>query len=147
MSRLDGPMTLIQYIIPQMSSIRHALRVIQCSDISQHDWHANQILCNISHSSSPSQAHAVLIDFAATTQATDIDIDHSKDDYGRCIGAIMHEGIIGVDLQWACKYWERDEMKRECWDVFGMGMGNLATGFSWRSRSVDPYKFVYEHTN
>jgi hypothetical protein len=134
-----------------MASIRHALRVLQRSDVSQHDWHQGQILCNLSHASSPPQAHAVFIDFAATTQAIDVDIDvavdHEKDDYGRCVAAITRESYPGVDMQAVCKYWDRDEMKRESWDACDVMLFSVVTDFSWESRSVDPYKFVYEEMN
>ena len=141
MSWLDDRMTLI-LDIPQMTSIRHALRVIQCSDISQHDWHAGQILCNLSRSSSPPQAHAILIDFSSTTQTLDLDIDLSKDDYGQCISAITHEDTTGLDAKWVCEYWDREEMKRECWDTHRVALGR--DGFVWESSAVDPYRFVYE---
>jgi hypothetical protein len=142
---IDNGMTL--YLIAQMTSIRHGLRVVQCSDISQHDWHAGQILCNLSPSSSSSQAqaHAVLIDFSATTQTLDLDVDLSKDDYGRCVSAITHQDITGLDSKWVCKYWDRDEMKRESWDTSGMTM--VKREYVWSSKAVDPYKFVYEGTD
>jgi hypothetical protein len=127
-----------------MTSIRHSLRVIQCADISQHDWHGGQILCNLSPSS---QAHAVLIDFSATTQTIDIDVNLSKDDYGLCVSAItaLHN-TTGMDMKWVCDYWDRDEMKRECWDAYEMSTGNLkgGKGYCWQSATGDPYKFVYE---
>jgi hypothetical protein len=126
-----------------MTSIRHGLRVVQCSDISQHDWHAGQMLCNLTPSSSQAQqAHTVLIDFSATLQTLDLDVDLSKDDYGRCVAAITHQDITGLDGKWICAYWDRDEMKRECWDTYGVGL--LKKGFTWSSRAVDPYEFVYK---
>jgi hypothetical protein len=122
-----------------MTNIRHGLRVIQCVDISQHDWHGGQILCNLPPSS---QAHAVFIDFSATMQTVDLDEDVSKDDYGRCVSAIIDSKDTGLDLKWICEYWDRDEMKRECWDAHGMSLKHYE--FTWRSKAVDPYKFVYD---
>ena len=130
-------MTVTPYPILQMTSIRHGLRVMQCADISQHDWHGGQILCNFPPSS---QAHAVLIDFSATTQTVDPNEDHSKDDYGRCVSAIVH--TPNLETKWLCEYWDRDEMKRECWDAFGVHL--MYKGYSWSSNAVDPYKFVYD---
>ena len=89
----DDRMTPNFYFL-QMTSIRHGLRVIQCADISQHDWHGGQILCNHSPSS---QVHAVLIDFSATTQTVDIDVNLSKDDYGRCVSAV--QDVSSLDLK------------------------------------------------
>ena len=123
-------MTLI-LDITQMTSIWHALRIIQCFDISQHDWHAGQILCNRPHSSSPPQAHAVLIDFSSTTQTLDLDIDLSKDDYGQCISAITHKDITGLDAKWVCEYWDREEMKRECWDTHRVALGRDGSRARW----------------
>ena len=134
----DDSMT--PYSNPQMTSIRHGLRVIQCADISQHDWHGGQILCNFPPSSS--QAHAVFIDFSATMQTVDLDVDLSKDDLGRCVSAITVLDNTGMDVKWVCEYWDRDEMKRECWDAHGMGL--MHRGYSWSSKAVDPYKFVYD---
>lgn len=125
----------------QMSSVRHALRVMQCSDVSQHDWHAGQILCNFCPSlSSSSQAHVVLIDLSATLQTLDLDVDLAKDDYGGCVNAAIQG--TGLDPNWVCEYWDRDEMKREDWDAHSTSMwGN---GYEWSSRRDDPYAFVYE---
>ena len=131
------------FSIFQMSSLRHALRVMQCSDVSQHDWHAGQILCNICPSlSSSSPAHAVLIDLSATLQTLDLDVNLAKDDYGRCVSAITHESITGLDPKWVCEYWDRDEMKREIWDVYSVGI--MRNGYHWSSKREDPYAFVYE---
>ena len=133
----DDSMT--PYSIPQVTSIRHGLRVIQCADISQHDWHPGQILCNLTLSS---QAHAVLIDFSATTQTLDLDVDLSLDDYGHCVSAISFPEITGLDVKWVCEYWDRDEMKRESWDTNRMGLREGE--YIWSSYGVDPYKFVYD---
>ena len=133
------------FSIFQMSSLRHALRVMQCSDVSQHDWHGGQILCNLRPSlpsSSPALAHAVLIDFSATLQTLDLDVNLAKDDYGRCVSAITHENTTGLDSKWVTEYWDRDEMKRENWDAYDMCM--MKNGYYWFSKREDPYAFVYE---
>jgi hypothetical protein len=140
----DDSMT--PYSTSQMTSIRHGLRVIQCADISQHDWHAGQILCHLS--SSGSQAHAVLIDFSATTQTIDLDVDVSKDDdYGLCVSAIINQKRSGLGTKWVCEYWDRDGMERESWDTGSFGLfEELKDGheYYWSPRDVDPYKFVYD---
>ena len=110
---------------------------------SQLDWHPGQILCNIpaSTSSYPQpQTHAVLIDFSATTQTLDPDVSLSKDDYGNCASVIAE--LSGMDTKWVCEYWDRDEMKRECWDANVMGA--IFRGYVWSPREVDPFKFVYD---
>ena len=64
----ESALTVTPYSIQQMTG----LRVVQCADIWQRDRHGGQIRCN--------QTHAVLIDFSATTQTVDFDVDLSKDD-------------------------------------------------------------------
>ena len=59
------------------------------------------------------------------------------------MAAITHKNITGLDVRWVCEYWDRDEMKRESWDTNWMHMMRDG-GFTWSSRPVDPYKFVYE---
>ena len=130
-----------------MTSIRHGLRVMQCSDVSQLDWHTGQMLCNIPPStcSFPQpQAHVVLIDFSATIQTLDPDVSLEKDDYGLCVNAIARQEYTGMDMKWVFEYWDRDEMKRECWDAQSMGICFPKLGYIWSSCGVDPYKFVYD---
>jgi hypothetical protein len=101
------------------------------------------MLCNLTPSSSQAQqAHTVLIDFSATLQTLDLDVDLSKDDYGRCVSAITHPHITGLDTKWICAYWDRDEMKRECWDTDKVTF--FEPGYVWRSCAADPYEFVYK---
>ena len=119
---------------------------MQCSDVSQLDWHTGQILCNIrpsTCSSSQPQAHAVLIDFSSTIQTLDPDVSLEKDDYGLCVNAIARQEHTGMDMKWVFEYWDRDEMKRECWDAGSMSAFFPKLGYIWSSRGVDPYKFVY----
>ena len=125
--------------IPQMTSIRHGLRVMHYADISQHDWSADKILCNLPPSS---QAHAVLTNFSATTQTLDLDVDPSS-------GMIMGNACLLLRitiLVWIWigygGYWDRDEMKRESWDTNEMGV--MSQGALWPSNAVDRYKFVYD---
>jgi hypothetical protein len=124
----------------KMISIRHGLHVMQCCDVSQHDWHAGQILCNLSKSL---EAHAVFIDFSASMQTTDIDEDLSTDDYGRCLGAISLPNSLGIDYKWVCDFWMRPEMARESWDARSMGF--IKEGLNWSYRNKDPFAFVYDH--
>jgi len=87
-----------------MTNIRHGLRVMQYSDVSQLDWHPGQILCNIPSSTSSSsqlQTHAVLIDFSAMTQTLDPDISLSNEDYGNCASE-----LTDMDTKWVCEYWD-----------------------------------------
>ena len=76
-------------------------------------------------------------------QIVDLDVDLSKDDYGRCVSAIRRQDITGLDSKWVCEYWDRDEMKRESWDTNKMTI--VKKGHQvWSSSAVDPYKFVYD---
>jgi hypothetical protein len=75
-------------------------------------------------------------------QTLDLDVDLSEDDYGQCVAAIMHQGVTGLDAKWVGGYWNRDEMKRECWDTTRLSLQKFE--FTWSSSAVDPYEFVYE---
>ena len=114
---------------------------MQSCDVSQHDWHSGQILCNLP--SPQALAHAVLIDFSATTQTLELDVDLSKDDYGKCTSAISHNDVTGLDPEWVFAQWDREDMKRESWDTNSVAMAR--NGHHWSSSALDPYKFVYEH--
>lgn len=119
--------------------------MMQNCDVSQHDWHSGQILCilHTAPTSSGILGHAGLIDFSATTQTLDdLEIDYSADDYGKCVSAITHKRVTGLDPKWVFAQWDRDDMKREIWDTNSVGMSK--GGAHWRSATVDPYKFVYE---
>ena len=130
------------YPIPQMASIRQGLRVMQYCDVSQHDWHPGQILCNFPPSSHAQlEAHAVLIDFSFTTQTLDLNVDLSNDDYGDCVSEIASI-LTGLDMKRVFEYWDRDDMRRECWDTEAMTIS--LGGYSWSSHRVDPYRFVYD---
>lgn len=116
---------------------------MQNCDIAQHDWHSGQILCRLysAPASSEVAAHAVFIDFSATTQTTDLEIDYSKDDYGLCVSAIIDD-VNGLDTKWELAQWDREDMKRESWDAFGVHI--MKKDFTWSSKLPDPYAFVYE---
>jgi len=85
-----------------------------------------------------------LIDFSATTQTLDPDVSLEKDDYGHCVDVIARQELPGMDMTWVFEYWDRDEMKRECWDAKTMSAVFPSRGYIWSSRGVDPYKFVYD---
>ena len=61
------------------------------------------------------------------------------------MSAVQDVTASGLDLKWVCEYWDRDEMKRECWDTNGMAL--MDQGYVWISDAVDPYKFVYDGLN
>ena len=50
----------------QIQSCRHAVRVLDVADISQRDWHSDQVILYTNPTTKLD--HAVLIDFASTTQ-------------------------------------------------------------------------------
>ncbi|KAJ8502890.1 hypothetical protein ONZ45_g11344 [Pleurotus djamor] len=52
--------------IKVIESARHAARLLDIADVSQRDWHHNQIL--VSKNPETNEDHAVFIDFASTTQ-------------------------------------------------------------------------------
>ena len=73
------------------------------------------------------------------TQTLDISVEHSEDDYGRCVGAIIN--TTGLEPKWVFEYWDKDEMKRECWDTFRV---HFTTEECRWSSGMDPYEFVYD---
>ena len=107
-----------------MTSIRHGLRVLQNLDVSQHDWHADQILGRL-QSLPPSgsdadievQAQAIFIDFSNTVQVTDLKHEYTTDDYGKCLSY----AVTILNQEWVFNYWSRDDMKREEW-VFSLSI-------------------------
>ena len=123
---------------------------MQHSDVSQHDWHPGQILCQVGSPASSSHrdipSHAIFVDFSASTQTMDLDYELGGDDYGDCVRTIAHSSIAGLEMQWVYDYWMRSDMLRDDWDgentaIFGEGT------YVWNSERVDPYLFVYEEIN
>ena len=102
------------YTFTQIKSARHAVRILQCADLSQHDWHSGQILCNVrTLPTGESQAHCILIDFASVTVGLEEQDAHREDDFSGCLAALCEE-IVGLD---ADLVWDTYG-KREPWDTF-----------------------------
>ncbi|KAF9485067.1 hypothetical protein BDN70DRAFT_707202 [Pholiota conissans] len=76
--------------IQTIQSCRHAARVLDVADVRQSDWYTGQVLVHRIPQSK--LAHAVLIDFASTTQTWDLDVPKLLDNY---YGAFL------VLLDWA----------------------------------------------
>lgn len=129
-----------------MQSIRHGLRVLQRSDVSQLDWHLGQILCHfpksVTSSTEKPTPRAVFIDFSNTVQTTYDRYTCGVDDYGFCFEKLCFSNLPGLDVRWIVDYWQRDDMKREGWDCRTIGM--IRKGVNYVYKPKDPYGFVYE---
>ncbi|KAK7688730.1 hypothetical protein QCA50_008269 [Cerrena zonata] len=89
-----------------VQSTRHGIRILQYADISQHDWHRQQILiCR--HESS---VHRVFIDFAACTQSLGGWQEHTSDDVGGSAYSLIGNGVLSQE--WVAQVYGH----REVWD-------------------------------
>ena len=77
-------------------------------------------------------------------QTLDHNVSLGKDDYGECAIAIACQEHTDMDMKWVFGYWDRDKMKRECWDTNVMSMVIPRHEYIWSSHGVDPYKFMYD---
>ncbi|KAF8957526.1 hypothetical protein BDZ97DRAFT_1846024, partial [Flammula alnicola] len=85
----DRQVTMIQ-------SCRHAARVLDVADVSQRDWHAGQILLYTNPTTKLD--HAVLIDFASTTQTWEPDeLNYIHNYFGVLRVLLGREGEGGFD--------------------------------------------------
>jgi len=127
--------------IQLIQSIRHAVRALQCADVSQHDWHTGQIMCNTSverHSDEPlaPSAHCVLIDFSSTTQSVEEEI-HRTDDFGDIL-RILLEPSTQLDAELVWKHFST----RESWDLISSSV--LVNNQQRFAQATDPFEFVYK---
>ncbi|TFY79421.1 hypothetical protein EWM64_g4590 [Hericium alpestre] len=104
-------------------SLRHAVRVLQYSDVSQHDWHLGQILCLVPEPDSPGEeaapAHCVLVDFAQTRQSYWKMDSQFANDAGEAMRTLL--SVLDEDLVW--DNWA----PREMWDCVVSGLGRSRT--------------------
>ena len=93
----------------QIQSCRHAARVLDVGDISQRDWHNEQIL--LCTNPTTNEDHAVLIDFASTTQTWEAhELNFIQNYFGILCVLLGRERDSGLDseLVWQ-HYGEPDE--------------------------------------
>lgn len=87
----------------QIQSCRHATRVLDVADISQRDWHAGQILLYTNPTTKLD--HAVLIDFASTTQTWKPDEPNFINNYFGVLRVLLgNEGDVGFDVEVVWKH-------------------------------------------
>ena len=121
----------------QIQSCRHAVRVLDVADINQRDWHSGQILLYTNPTTKLD--HAVLIDFASTTQTWDLEkLNHLENYFGSLRVLLSHEGDAGLDpdLVWE-HYGEPDD-----WDSITAFMSVHVRGpvdRIVRARNMFPY--------
>jgi hypothetical protein len=125
----------------QIKSVRHAVRALQCADVSQHDWHQGQIMCNIL-SDCPAQdpsgplapvVHCVMVDFSTATVNVTEEI-HRSDDFGDCLVILLRCGFDG-ELVW------KHFGERESWDRISLYL--TIKGERRKAKAADPFQFVY----
>jgi len=89
--------------LSQIQSCRHAARVLDVADVSQRDWHHGQILL---HTNPVTKVdHAVLIDFASTTQTWEADDRNLLNSYFSVLHVLLgRRGDVGLDSQLVWKY-------------------------------------------
>ncbi|OBZ76071.1 hypothetical protein A0H81_03276 [Grifola frondosa] len=123
--------------IQLVQSARHAVRVLQYGDISQHDWHAGQILAHHAPTASdPDRVHCVLVDFSAATQSLYLSENHRDDDFGDCTEALIEEGT-GLFEDFVMEHMGT----REVWDFFKRLSG--VCRFAPERKLPDPFAFVH----
>jgi len=88
--------------ITMIKSCRHATRVLDVADVSQRDWHAGQILLYTNPTTKLD--HAVLIDFASTTQTWKPDEPNFINYFGVLRVLLGNEGDVGFDVEVVWKH-------------------------------------------
>jgi hypothetical protein len=83
----------------QIQSCRHAARVLDVGDVSQRDWHNEQML--LCTNPTTNRDHAVLIDFASTTQTWEAHELNFIDNYFGMLHVLLgrHSGLDS-ELVW-----------------------------------------------
>ncbi|KII84948.1 hypothetical protein PLICRDRAFT_179264 [Plicaturopsis crispa FD-325 SS-3] len=94
-----------------IQSARHALRVLQSADVSQWDWHEDQLLLYVTPTL-PRHFACIVIDFETAVQS-DPGYDSERcDDYGE-LEEILCAPQLGLRKKLMEQYWE----PREDWDI------------------------------
>ncbi|KZT02266.1 uncharacterized protein LAESUDRAFT_815464 [Laetiporus sulphureus 93-53] len=90
--------------IKMIQSCRHAARVLDLADISQRDWHNGQIILYTNPRTKVN--HAVLIDFASTTQTWLHDELNYIDNYFGVLYVLLgRQGDVGLDPELVWKHY------------------------------------------
>lgn len=110
------------------------MRVLQYGDVSQHDWHKEQVL--VCRSPVP---HAVLVDFAATSLSADLE-NHENADYELML-RILAEPLKSAGMTVGCilGHYGRPEV----WDVMATSFWKDDRGKEWVMRADDPFAWIF----
>lgn len=127
-----GVAFLMTYItLSQVRSVRHAVRLLDRTDVCHHGLNASQLLLL----KSP-HTYCVVVDFSGASISVGLE-NHAEDDYGDALATLM-DPKIGLGGQVVLQnFGEREE-----WDS--------VTSSFWHNgklevkRSKDPFSFVYE---
>jgi hypothetical protein len=86
----------------QIQSCRHAARVLDVADVSQRDWHSDQVILYTNPTTKLD--HAVLIDFASTTQTWE---PHELNFIGNYFGLfrVLLDSDIALDRERVWKHY------------------------------------------
>ncbi|KAH7916633.1 hypothetical protein BJ138DRAFT_1139528 [Hygrophoropsis aurantiaca] len=91
--------------IKMIQNCRHAARVLDVGDVSQRDWHSGEILLYANPVTKLD--HAVLIDFASTTQTwEENELNYIHNYFGILRVLLGREGDVGFDPELVWKYFE-----------------------------------------
>ena len=88
----------------QIQSCRHAARVLDVADVAQRDWHSEQVILYTNPTTKLD--HAVLIDFASTTQTWEPhELNFIQNYFGLLRVLLGGEGDVGLDPQLVWKHY------------------------------------------
>lgn len=108
---IDTGMTLYPGFLFQ--TIRHGLRVMQCSDVSQATALTGmEAKYSATLHRPPSPRH--LIDFSATTETLELDIDLSEDDYGAFLPLHIRILLVWIRSGYVSVGREKDGIRVRC---------------------------------
>lgn len=128
---------MTRYLL-QIQSCRHAARVLDVADVSQRDWHNGQILLYTNPTTKLD--HAVLIDFASTTQTYESHQLNYLSNYIDTLYVLLgRQGDVGLDPELVWQYFgEPDE-----WDPVCAHIPTVLGGDETRTVKVHKDMFPY----
>ncbi|KAG8777139.1 hypothetical protein FRC16_004276 [Serendipita sp. 398] len=125
--------------IQLIQSCRHGARVLDIADIAQHDWHPHQILV---HSLPETDTmHAVLLDFASTTQTIDPAIFTYLSNFHSCLAVLTGAlGKVAVNRDLAIDHFGTPDYWDPVMTIVPRGPGRDSKVFE----SPDPFPFIHK---
>ncbi|KAJ3873483.1 hypothetical protein F5051DRAFT_419141 [Lentinula edodes] len=90
--------------IKMIQSCRHAARVLDVADVAQRDWHSDQVILYTNPTTKLD--HAVLIDFASTTQTWEPhELNYIQNYFGLLHVLLGRQGDVGLDPELVWKHY------------------------------------------